>query len=204
MRDPYEVLGIPKGSSQEEIKAAYKKLVKKYHPDQYANNPLSDLAQEKLKEINQAYDNLIGGSQKSSSQNYQKSQSHGYQKKGQSDYYEIRTTIERGNLSLAENMLNSIIYRDAEWNYLMGIVYLRKGWYDQSYQYINLAASMNPGNMEYRNALNNFNFRNQGYRTHGNQGGYRMAGGSCCDTCSCLICSDCCCEAMGGDLINCC
>ncbi len=52
MNSPYEVLGVNKDASQEEIKTAYKKLVKKYHPDQYANNPLSDLAQEKIKEIN--------------------------------------------------------------------------------------------------------------------------------------------------------
>ena len=47
--NPYEVLGVPQGADEETIKKAYKELVKKYHPDQYANNPLSDLAEEKLK-----------------------------------------------------------------------------------------------------------------------------------------------------------
>jgi molecular chaperone DnaJ len=59
MRNPYEVLGIREGTSVEGIKKAYKELVKKYHPDQYQDNPLSDLAEEKLKEINQAYDYLM-------------------------------------------------------------------------------------------------------------------------------------------------
>ena len=56
--NPYEVLGVKPGASQEEIKSAYRKLVKQYHPDQYVDNPLKDLAQEKLAEINKAYEML--------------------------------------------------------------------------------------------------------------------------------------------------
>ena len=56
--NPYEVLGVKQGASQEEIKSAYRRLVKQYHPDQYVNNPLKDLAQEKLAEINKAYEML--------------------------------------------------------------------------------------------------------------------------------------------------
>ena len=54
--NPYEVLGVKPGASQEEIKSAYRKLVKQYHPDQYGDNPLKNLAEEKLAEINKAYD----------------------------------------------------------------------------------------------------------------------------------------------------
>ena len=59
--NPYEVLGVKQGASQEEIKSAYRKLVKKYHPDQYGDNPLKELAQEKLAEVNKAYDMLKSG-----------------------------------------------------------------------------------------------------------------------------------------------
>jgi molecular chaperone DnaJ len=55
--NPYKVLGVSENASQEEIRAAYLELVKKYHPDKYTDNPLKELAGEKLKEINQAYRN---------------------------------------------------------------------------------------------------------------------------------------------------
>lgn len=58
MTDPYKILGVPKGADDEKIKAAYRELVHKYHPDKYANHPLSDFATEKMKEINDAYDRI--------------------------------------------------------------------------------------------------------------------------------------------------
>ena len=56
MNDPYQVLGVSKNATDEEIKKAYRDLARKYHPDNYHDNPLADLAQEKMKEINEAYD----------------------------------------------------------------------------------------------------------------------------------------------------
>jgi len=59
--NPYEVLGLKPGATEEEIKAAYRELVKKYHPDRYQDNPLNDLAEEKMREINEAYETLMAG-----------------------------------------------------------------------------------------------------------------------------------------------
>ena len=56
MRDPYNVLGVSQSASDDEVKKAYRELARKYHPDNYQNNPLADLAEEKMKEINEAYD----------------------------------------------------------------------------------------------------------------------------------------------------
>ena len=59
MKNPYSVLGISDKASVDEVKKAYRELAKKYHPDNYINNPLADLAEEKMKEINEAYDSII-------------------------------------------------------------------------------------------------------------------------------------------------
>jgi molecular chaperone DnaJ len=205
LRNPYEVLGIREGANEEEIRVAYKNLVKKYHPDQYANNPLSDLAEEKLKEINEAYDYLTknkgNNNYRGQSSNNQANQQ--YNDNSSNVFMQIRSMIERGNISQADQMLESISNRNAEWNFLKGIIFLRKGWYDQAYQYIQVAVNLNPANAEYRSALNNLSFRNRAYRDVGANRGYRNDT-SFCEVCQCLICSDCCCECMGGDLISCC
>jgi len=204
MRNPYEVLEIKEGSSEEEIKRAYKLLVKKYHPDQYFNNPLSDLAEEKLREINEAYDNLMKN--KDRKKEYNQSNNWNNQQYNESNtniYRQIRMMIERGNISQADQALEGVSDRNGEWYFLKGIVFLRKGWYDQAHQYISKAVDLDPGNSEYRGALSNLAYRNKTYRDIGGNRGYRRDT-SACEICQCLICTDCCCECMGGDLISCC
>lgn len=205
MENPYKVLGVREGASAEEIKAAYKELAKKYHPDKYVNNPLGDLAAEKMKEINEAYDYLIknGGA---GNRNWSNSNSggQGYSYQNNNNYAYIRNLINGGNIGEAERQLNNIKIRDAEWNYLMGLVMMRKGWYDSAYQYLLHATQMAPHNAEYRNAFNSISRAGNMYRNMGADRGYGQGGMNTCDCCSNLICADCCCEMMGGDLISCC
>ena len=54
----YDVLGVTKETPFEELKKKYRELSKKYHPDAHHNSPLRDLAEEKFKEINEAYDKI--------------------------------------------------------------------------------------------------------------------------------------------------
>ena len=61
MRNPYEVLGLQPGASLAEVKLAYRNLAKKYHPDNYSGSPLQNAANEKMQEINEAYDSIING-----------------------------------------------------------------------------------------------------------------------------------------------
>ena len=199
MRNPYEVLEIREGASKEEIKKAYREQVKKYHPDQYGNNPLKDLAEEKLREINEAYDYLMNNSASSSGAygSSYSSDSNGY-----GDYSEIRRDIQSGNLRAAEDKLNRITSRDAEWNYLMGMLNLRKGWYDNAYNYIVNACNLDPNNFEYRQTLNSLQSRNNSYRQP--YYGRNRRDSDFCDVCTTLWCADSLCECFGGDLIGCC
>lgn len=220
MTDPYQVLGVSPSATDEQIKNAYRELARKYHPDNYVNNPLADLAQEKMKEINEAYDQ-IQRQRKQQQQSYsgQNSANRGYSNsgysrqsysgQGRSQFADIRQLLNSNRLSEAEELLEGIPQqrRDAEWYYLRGRVFYVHGWLDQAYTYYTRAVQMNPGNAEYQTALNQLMWQRNTGRPSGGYGDYRnvQSGGmSGCDMCSGLICADCCCECMGGDLISCC
>jgi curved DNA-binding protein CbpA len=200
MRNPYEVLGIKENATEDQIKKAYRELAKKYHPDQYGTNPLQDLAEEKMREINEAYDTLMKNysnhNSSYSSANYSNSQN----SSSNSDlYYSIRMDINNGNISVAEQKLNKIQSRDAEWNFLMGSICLRKGWYDNAYNYINTACSMQPNNPEYRNALATLSGRNNFYRNpYFNRGANDRD--DCCEICIQIWCAEQICSCLGGGL----
>lgn len=203
MRNPYEILGIKEGASEAEIKRAYRELVKKYHPDQYRDNPLSKLAEEKLREVNEAYDYLMkNGAGKGFAGSWGSNENWGGQDGG-SVYSQVRMNINNGNISLAEELLNRSANRNAEWYFLKGLISLRRGWYDEAYANIQAAVNMDPANFEYRTVLNRLNMANRGYRDSAFGRGYNQ-GPDMCQICSFLWCSDCCCECAGGDLIACC
>ena len=210
MNDPYSVLGVSPSASDDEIKKAYRELARKYHPDNYHDNPLADLASEKMKEINEAYDLITknreqGGAYGGSAyQSQSRPNSYRQSYSGanyNSAYAQIRNLINGNNLSQAEAMLNNISSHDAEWHYLMGSVYWRKGWMDEAGRYFRTAATMDPTNIEYRNAVQYMNQGGQAYRP---AGAGSMTQTDACNVCSNLICMDCLCEMMGGDCIPCC
>lgn len=210
MRNPYEVLGIKEGTDVEGIKKAYKELVRKYHPDQYRNNPLSDLAEEKLKEINEAYDYLMKKAESQGGSRYYRQQEeprYGNAREGAGNrqyYDQARMYINMGNVAAAEEILNGISFRDGEWYYLRGLIFMRRGWYNEAVTSLKTAVDMEPGNYEFRDALNRVANANRQYQsTVYDRRGY-STGPDLCSLCQCMICTDCCCECMGGDFINCC
>lgn len=205
-KDSYKVLGVERTASDEEIKAAYRDLAKKYHPDNYAGSPLADLAQEKMKEINEAYDNIT---RERAAKRESAEQNGGYQNYGQSEnaqsdlrYADIREFINNKNFYEADVRLNAIPQneRSAEWHYLKGLVFTARGWYFEASRHFTAACDMDPNNAEYRAALDNLKNASENY----NRGSGEVGGCGACDICSSLICADCCCEACGGDLIPCC
>lgn len=201
--NPYEILGVSETASPEEIKKAYRELAKKYHPDKYVNNPLADLAAEKLKEINRAYDMITKEGFCGSSPG-----SHGYSHTNggwDTTLMIVRQRIKEGRFKEADNILETIAQRGGEWHYLKGKAALGMGWYAQARNHFARAVSMDPANPDYVSAFNEMNVYNSQYKNEGNGQGYGNGGGlDACDCCSLLMCGDCCCECMGGDLISCC
>ncbi len=206
MRDPYAVLGIEKNATDEQVKEAYRELARKYHPDRYADNPLSDLAKEKMQEINEAYDSIMNSRRRrSKGENYG-----GNYNNSSSKFADIRSYITSGRIEEAQELLDGIPMenRDAEWYFLNGTVSYRRGHIDRAYTSYATATRMDPSNPEYREAFARLQrSRNPYANPHSNpyRSGSNM-GGECsgCDVCQTLICADCCCECMGGDLIRCC
>ncbi|MFA9397507.1 MAG: DnaJ domain-containing protein [Clostridiaceae bacterium] len=202
MNNPYEILNVKQSASKEEIKKAYRDLAKQYHPDQYGNNPLKNLAEEKMREINEAYDTLMKDNQSSTNNNTNNnSYNNSYETNSSGDYNYIRSDINSGKYKDAQIKLNNISNRNGEWNFLYGILSLRKGWYDEALTYLDRACKLEPNNLEYRRALDEIRRTNTSYR-----GNYYGSKGNddICQVCSSLYCLDCCCESMGGDFIPCC
>lgn len=197
MRDPYSVLGVSPGASDDEVKRAYRELARKYHPDNYQDNPLADLAEEKMKEVNEAYDAINrqrsgGGGYQSSGAAYQSqssSRTQSYQSTGADPFsVKVRQCIQAGNLDAAERMLTQeATVKNAEWYFLMGAVCYRRGWLDEARQNYQMATQMEPGNMEYRQAYAMMTQGGVSYRP----AGYGTSGDSCNDCCSTYLCISC-------------
>lgn len=189
---------MSESATDDEIKEAYRKLAKKYHPDRYIDEGLKEMATEKMQQINEAYD-LIKDMRAG------KSAGTGYSTgtTANSNFAAIRTMINNGQYSAAEEALDKVPAdkRDAEWNFLRGCVLLRRGWYHDATKHFDTACRMDPYNQEYRQArLRMESMANQ------STGGTNMTvcDSTGCDCCCDLICLDSLCECCGGDIIPCC
>ncbi|MDR0852821.1 MAG: J domain-containing protein [Clostridiales Family XIII bacterium] len=202
MANPYEVLGLKEGAGEAEIKAAYREMVKKYHPDKHQDNSLRDLAEEKMREVNEAYDQLMG--KNAGGSNFGGGGGYSYGGSGASggsrsaEFGEVRRDIDRGDLSGAERKLQAARRKNAEWYFLYGMVNIRRGWYNDGISNIQTAVAMEPGNIEYRNALNSIMNQQQGYSANAYQRGYSQNNSNdmFCQALQCYCCADMCCDCI--------
>lgn len=206
--DPYEILGVSRNATDDEIKARYRELVRKYHPDNYgADNPLLDLANEKMGQINDAYDAILKERKEGS--------------RGWNDGSSFRASDATGVYAEVRKMLNSHRFREAEkiladvpkqertadWHYLESILLMKRGRTNDAMRELEIATTMDPGNIEYQKAKEMFNGRKNSYGDIYYGTGGRPATSredDICEFCIRLKMLDCLCECMGGDLIPCC
>jgi len=209
MKNPYQVLEVSPDATDEEVKHAYRELARKYHPDKYHDSDLADLAGEKMKEINAAYEEVqkmrAGRPQNGDTSSGSTSNAGNPRTDGSTDsrFIRIRNLINQNEIREADILLQSFDHasQNAEWHYLMGCVLLKRGYYLDALKMFDRACGMDPYNQEYRTVRDQMR---QQSATYG--GSYRTAdpSGCVCDGCTSLICADCCCESLGGDLIPCC
>lgn len=200
MNDPYKILGVSPDATDDEIKTAYRNLARKYHPDKYRDSDLAEMAGEKMKEINAAYDEI----QKIRSGKAAAGQSNGYggygggaynntgYGSGANPYVTARQLINLRRVAEAAQVLAGIPETDrgAEWHFLMGCVAVTRGHYVDAQQFFDTACGMDPDNMEYRDAQERLRARSEGFG--GRQG--RGCNCTCCDVCAAFMCADCCCD----------
>lgn len=189
MTDPYKVLGISPNATNEEVKKAYKELALKYHPDKNPG-PMAEFAESKMKEINEAYDEILRqrasgakGTNYDTGSDYSDALADARRKITESKFVEADLVLE----SIEQNS------RNAEWHYLKACVFASRGAYADALKYSNMACNMAPNNGEYKIFRDNLQNRGNAYgRQTTSQPG--NAGCDMCDICSCLICLDCLCR----------
>lgn len=205
--DPYKVLGVSSTASNDDVKKAYRELSRKYHPDSYINNPLADLAEEKFKEVQDAYNQIMkereqGGSSFGGGSNY----GGGYNQSDSGDQSFVQLNAAYNYLSARQypqalNVLAGISNRNARWYYYSAVANAGIGNNIQAMNFAQTAASMEPGNPEYSRFLNQLQYGNVAYRN--NSYGQGRNNNDLSDMCCKLWMADTLCECMGGDLCGC-
>jgi len=198
--NPYQILGVRDGASEEEIKKAYKEQVKKWHPDRFQGDPREKMAGEKLRDINEAYDYLMKfGKAGTADGAYGRTASRASAEQSRafrSEFDQIRQAIDANNLTMAEDMLSRIQIKNAEWIFLNGMICYKKGWYDEAVSNIQQAVNMEPGNVEYQQALDNLMNAGAGYRQQAYGRGYNNNDDAFCQALQCYCCADMCCPCF--------
>lgn len=164
--NPYKILGVPDGASEEECTKAYKRLAKKYHPDL---NPDDKAAAEKMAEINAAFDQIKNGTANVNNQygysSYRSSQS----ASGANYYISAEQFIRNNQFTQALNLLNQIEDRTAKWYYLSALANMGLGNKSIALSHIQQACAMEPNNFTYSLVYNKI--RNSGNSSYSYQNG---------------------------------
>ena len=170
--NPYEVLGVSSDASDAEIKKAYKRMSRKYHPDSYIGKSEQEqnAAAEKFKQVQEAYKQIVdirsgktgsyGGQTYGQNQSYNEDDAH---------YMAAFNYIRSGAYNQAINVLNSMSDRNARWYYFSAIANMGLGNNIIARDYAKRAVEMEPGNAEYMQLYQQIS---NGYNANPYSGGY--------------------------------
>lgn len=177
----YRILGIGEDASDEEIRAQYESLKKKYSEERWQEGDAGTNAARMLEKIDAAYDEITRERREAKTNT-----------DGSNAFDEVSQLIREGNLSSAQQKLDSFNERNAEWHYLQSIVFYRKNWLNESKKQLEIAMQMDPSNTKYKESydklLEKTNYTQQ---TGGSTGtnpnpssGDEQMGGNFCANCA--------------------
>ncbi|MGN0351191.1 MAG: DnaJ domain-containing protein [Roseburia sp.] len=211
MNNPYQILGVSENATDDEIKKAYRTLSRKYHPDANVNNPNKEQAEEKFKEVQQAYDQIMKEKQQGYTGNYGYSSSqsaggayhtgNGYRNySNQADSPQMQAAanyIANRHYAEALNVLNAIPFgeRRARWYYYSAIANQGAGNNIMAKEHAQRAVELEPSNMEYRQFLQHLEFGGTWYTNMGTNYDrpYSSAGSWCLSLLFLNMLCNCCC-----------
>ena len=139
----YDLLGVEETASDEEIKARYEQLKKKYSEDRFLEGEAGNEAAKMLNRIDTAYNEIMTERREKGA-----AQSEG------SSFAEVERLIRDNKIAEAQSALDAFNERAAEWHYLQSVVYYKKNWMNESKKQLEIAMQMDPSNEKYRTSYN--------------------------------------------------
>lgn len=174
-QSPYDILGIPSTATDDEVKKAYRRLAKQYHPDIH---PDRAFAEKKMAEINAAYDQILAIRQGKATGGYG-----GYSQAGRQgstpEMTAVRNYLHYRRFQEAFNVLNRITERNAEWYFLSAYAHYGVGNRSQALEFARKAVELDPNNMEYQQFLQRLQMSGMAYETYGR--GFSVPNGNMMD-----------------------
>lgn len=192
MNDPYSILGVSRNASDDEVKKAYRNLSRKYHPDSNMNNPNKDLAEEKFKQIQAAYEQIMNRRTGSSSpfEDFDGFWGFGRQSHANEEdrYMQVAANyINNGHYAEALNVLGQIENKNANWYYLSAYANYGVGNNGLALEHAKKAVEMEPYNRSYQELVSMIESGGNWYQSRrGSYGQNPMYGNNCC-TRLCLL-----------------
>lgn len=209
--NPYVILGVNKDATQSEIQEAYEQKRDFYKQHIFDEGDAGADAARNLEMLENAYKQAMESTHENATVS------------DEDVFGGVKQAITEKNTVKAQQELDGISFRNAEWHYYQSIVFYEKNWLNDSKKQLEIALQMDPNNEKYTRALNNLKKKIDGSRPYDKEGSQGIYGANSnpatqrtydqrgadvtdgiCATCQALWCADCCCECMGGDLIRCC